>query len=80
MKHHDGRSRSAPQDIDFIVIGIVGADKRSMSSERFMLVQMRKSGGPMFVLGQMNMIKRCLEESPDEREHTESNAAYSHSL
>jgi hypothetical protein len=81
MKHHVRRRRDAPQDVDFIVIGGTRTDERTVPCERLAHMQMHRRGRRLvFELFRVNVVKRRLQESPQEREHTENYATGSHSF
>ena len=80
MKHHVRGRRDAPQDIDFIVIGRTRTDEGTVSCQRLVHMQMHRRGRRLvFELFRVNVVKRRLQESPQERDHTE-NYARSHSF
>ena len=71
--------RDAPEDIDFIVVCCVRSDVGFVSSQRLMDMQVNKPGCClMFELFGVNVVKRRLEEPPQEREHSETEATDSH--
>ena len=81
MKHHVRGRRDAPQDIHFIVIGSMRTDGRTVSCQS--LVYMNMDGRRrrlVFEFFRVNMVERRLQESPQEREHTENDIAGSHSF
>src|SRR5690242_357838 len=79
MKYHGQGGRHPPRDIDLIIVGRARSYVRLVSREYLMCVQMHQPGCClMFQLFRMNVTERCLQESPQEREHTEYEAAGSH--
>lgn len=81
MNHQARGRRCVPLDIDFIVIRRMRSDEWAVSCKRPMHMQVHGSGyGLMLRLfSEMNVVKRRLQESPQEREHAENDSAGSHS-
>jgi len=69
MKHDIRGRRRIPGDIDFIVIRRVGTDGRTVRCKRIMRMKMHRTSRPMLELFRMNMAKRRLQESPQERKN-----------
>ena len=84
MKELNTRGRrGAPQHIDFVVFrGRVSGDTRTVSRKRLMHMQMHGSGHRLAlkIFPRVNVVKRRLQESPQERGNTENDAADSHSF
>lgn len=81
MKHHVRRRRNAPQEIDFIVIGGMRTDIRTLSCKHRMYMQMSERRCRWMVqVFRVNVVKGSLQESPQERVHTQNDATGSHSL
>jgi len=83
MNQHQVRGRRCvPQDIDFIVICRTWSEKCTVTRKRLMHMQMHRGGCRLVfeLFSRMNVVKRCLQEPPQEREHTETDAADSHSF
>ena len=69
----------APQHVDLIVVGLLRRKMRSTIRQCPMPVHVdRRGGGLMFKFVQMDVIERRLQKSPQEREHTQYEAAVSH--
>ena len=81
-ENHVCRSGCIPQDIDLIVIRRMRRDERTMPSKGLMHMQMHGSGGRLVfeLFPRVNVVKRRLQESPQERNHTETDATGSHSF
>ena len=75
--------RCVPQYVDFIILGrrILG-DPGITAGKRRVLVHVYKRGGHLVfeVFTRMNVVKRRLEESPQERGQPETDSTDSHSL
>ena len=79
MKHDVGGSHGAPQDIDFIVVVRMGTEIRTLARKHYGQMHMHEGGGRrMIQVFRVNMAKRRLQESPQEREHTQTEATGSH--
>jgi hypothetical protein len=81
-QHHVRGRRCVPQDIDFVIIRRMRCDEWTLSGERLVNMQMYGSGCRLVLqhFPGMNVVERRLQESPQDREHTESDAADSHSF
>jgi hypothetical protein len=75
--------RSVPQDVDFIILGgrILGEMDIFAGKGRVLVhVYQRRRHLVFEVLTRMNVIKRRLQESPQERSQPENDSNVSHSL
>jgi hypothetical protein len=81
MKHHVRGRGGVPQDIDLIVIRGMRSDERPVSCKILVHMQMHRSGCRLVfeLFPQVNVVKRRLQESPQKRNHTETDAG-SHSF
>jgi hypothetical protein len=71
MKHHVRGHRDTPQDIDFIVVGRSWSDERPVPRQGLVPMQVHDARGGLVVeVFRVNVVKRRLQESPQEREHT----------
>ena len=73
--------RDAPQDIDFIVIMRSWNNERLMPCQVLVPMQVHETrGGRVVEVFRVNVVKRRLQESPQERSHAENDPTGSHSL
>ena len=71
MKRHRCRRDNTPQEINFIVVGRSRSDTGPAFRERLVHVEVHRCGcHRMFKLFRVNVVKRRLQVSPQEREHT----------
>lgn len=83
MKHEACRCCSAPQDIDFVILnGPISSHARSVTRQRVVHMQMYGNGCRRVfeIFARVNVVKRRLQESPQERDYTENDAAGPHSF
>jgi hypothetical protein len=81
MQHHVRRGRDAPQHIDFIVIMRSWNDARMVPCQGLVPMQVHQTrGGRVVEVFRVNVVKRRLQESPQEREHTQYDTTETHGL
>jgi hypothetical protein len=80
-ENHVRGGRGIPLDIDLIVIRRMRSDERTVPCKGLMHMQMHGSGYRLVfeLFPRVNVVKRRLQESPQERSYTENDAADSHS-
>ena len=83
MQYNVRRRRSVPQDVDFLILdGRILGDTAIVAGKRRVLVQVYGRGRHLVfeVFARMNVVKRRLQEPPQERGQPESDSTDSHSL
>ena len=74
-----GGQRDGPRDVDFVVIGRIRTDGQTSSRQCLMPMHVhRRRRGLVLEFFRVNMVKRRLDEPPQEGDYAENDAAGSH--